>query len=112
MHTNTYHCTLYYYHIRPFRIANTPIQIEDKPRFPWRGLKLDSSRHFLPLKSIRSALDAMAASKLNVLMWHIVDGNSFPLKLDAYPELAEKVRVMRARAMYQCTTLQKRCSSV
>lgn len=35
----------------------------------------------------------MAASKLNVLMWHIVDGNSFPLKLDAYPELAEKVLI-------------------
>ena len=74
----------------PPQIAQTPITIADAPRFPWRGLRLDSSRHFLPLRTILSALDTMASTKLNVLMWHIVDANSFPLKLDNFPELADK----------------------
>eukprot|EP01050_Picozoa_sp_SAG11_P016859 SAG11_NODE_2353_length_3476_cov_2.774060_3_plen_422_part_00 len=74
----------------PPQIARTPVSVADKPRFPWRGLRLDSSRHFLPLRTILSALDAMASTKLNVLMWHIVDANSFPLKLDSFPELADK----------------------
>jgi hexosaminidase len=72
------------------QIAATPVHITDEPRFPWRGLRLDSSRHFLPLRTIRSALDAMAAAKLNVLLWHIVDANSFPLQLDGFEELATK----------------------
>lgn len=71
-------------------VAAVPVNIQDSPRFGWRGLRIDSSRHFLPLKAIFSALDTMASLKLNVLMWHIVDGNSFPLKLDGFEVLAEK----------------------
>ena len=72
------------------QIAAVPVHISDEPRFSWRGLRIDSSRHFLPMGTIRAALDAMAAAKLNVLMWHVVDANSFPLKLDGFPELADK----------------------
>lgn len=73
----------------PPTIAQTPIHVSDQPRFSWRGLRVDTARHFLPVSSLKRALDAMASSKLNVFMWHIVDGNSFPLSLPSFPELAE-----------------------
>ncbi|WP_246876546.1 family 20 glycosylhydrolase, partial [Pantoea ananatis] len=47
--------------------------IEDSPRFPWRGLLLDSARHFIPLPDIKRQIDGMAAAKLNVLHWHLTD---------------------------------------
>lgn len=49
------------------------VTIEDSPRFPWRGLLLDSARHFIPLPDIKRQIDGMAAAKLNVLHWHLTD---------------------------------------
>lgn len=63
--------------------------MDDSPRFPHRGLLVDSSRHFLPLGTLLSTVDAMAATKLNVLHWHITDAESFPLRSAAFPRLAE-----------------------
>jgi hexosaminidase len=51
--------------------------IEDQPRFPWRGLMLDVSRHWMPLAVVERNLDAMAAVKLNVLHWHLSDDQGF-----------------------------------
>src|SRR5215467_6086483 len=51
--------------------AAPAITIQDKPRFPWRGLMIDSARHFTPLEVIRRNLDAMEAVKLNVFHWHL-----------------------------------------
>ncbi|EOD04016.1 hypothetical protein EMIHUDRAFT_77540, partial [Emiliania huxleyi CCMP1516] len=45
----------------------------------WRGLMLDSARHYLPVEAITAMLDAMSFNKLNVLHWHISDSQSFPL---------------------------------
>ena len=59
-------------------ISNAPVSVTDSPRFGFRGLMIDSSRHFLPVPFIMHILDAMQANKLNVLHWHIVDSNSFP----------------------------------
>src|ERR1019366_3599665 len=47
------------------------IHIEDRPRFPWRGLMLDVSRHWMPVAVLERNLDAMAAVKLNVFHWHL-----------------------------------------
>eukprot|EP00434_Breviolum_minutum_P010008 symbB.v1.2.008826.t1/scaffold533.1/size203693/5 len=65
------------------------LHINDHPRFPWRGLLLDTARHFIPTKMIKSVLLEMASNKLNVLHWHLTDAMSFPLELEALPNLAK-----------------------
>jgi N-acetyl-beta-hexosaminidase len=67
-----------------------PIAVEDKPRWKHRALKLDTSRHFIPLTRIRNVIRGMATAKMNVLQWHILDGNSFPLESKLFPELSQK----------------------
>ncbi|KAG9046317.1 N-acetyl-glucosamine-6-phosphate deacetylase [Tulasnella sp. UAMH 9824] len=67
-----------------------PIVVNDKPAFPHRGILLDTARNFFTKDEIISTIDAMAWSKLNVLHWHVVDSQSFPLQVPAFPELSEK----------------------
>jgi hexosaminidase len=63
------------------------IHIEDKPRFPWRGLMIDVSRHWMPLAVVERNLDAMAAVKLNVFHWHLSDDQGFRVESKLYPKL-------------------------
>ena len=65
------------------------IAIYDEPRFPWRGLMIDSSRHFMPVGMVKRNLDGMAAVKLNVLHWHLVDDQGFRVESLAWPKLHE-----------------------
>jgi hexosaminidase len=65
------------------------VHIEDAPRFPWRGLMLDSGRHFLPVANILRTLDGMAAVKLNVLHWHLTEDQGFRIESRVYPKLTE-----------------------
>ncbi|HEX4739471.1 MAG TPA: family 20 glycosylhydrolase [Allosphingosinicella sp.] len=61
--------------------------VEDRPRFAWRGLMLDSARHYQTPAFIRRLIDAMAASKLNMLHWHLVDDQGWRLQIRKYPRL-------------------------
>ncbi|XP_034234464.1 chitooligosaccharidolytic beta-N-acetylglucosaminidase-like [Thrips palmi] len=69
-------------------LAVATARVADSPRYPHRGLLLDTARHFLPLAALLRTVDAMAASKLNVLHWHATDSHSFPLLLPSVPQLA------------------------
>ncbi len=64
--------------------------IEDAPRFLWRGLMLDSVRHFFSVETIKRQLDAMAAAKLNIFHWHLTDDQGWRLESRHYPRLQEK----------------------
>ncbi len=63
------------------------VKIEDKPRFIWRGLLIDVSRHFMPIDVIKRNLDGMAAVKMNVLHWHLTDDQGFRVESRVFPQL-------------------------
>ncbi len=65
------------------------VTIEDHPRFPWRGLMLDVSRHWMPLDAVKRTLDGMAAVKLNVLHLHLSENQGFRIESKVYPKLQE-----------------------
>jgi hexosaminidase len=65
------------------------ITIQDKPRFAWRGLMIDVSRHFIPLGVLKRNLDGMAAAKLNVFHWHLSDNQGFRVESKKFPKLHE-----------------------
>jgi hexosaminidase len=62
-------------------------RIEDEPVYPWRGLMLDSARHFQSPAFVKSMLDWMAWHKLNVLHWHLTDDQGWRLQIRKYPRL-------------------------
>ena len=68
-----------------FQIAG--VHVEDRPRFPWRGLMLDACRHWMPVEVVKRNLDAMAAVKLNVLHWHLSEDQAFRIESKRYPRL-------------------------
>jgi hexosaminidase len=63
------------------------VQIEDWPRFKWRGLMLDVSRHFFNKSEVETILDAMALHKLNVFHWHLTDDQGWRIEIKKYPKL-------------------------
>ena len=65
------------------------VTIEDRPRFHWRGVMLDSVRHFQPIEYIRKFVDLLAQHRINVLHWHLTDDQGWRLEIRKYPRLTE-----------------------
>lgn len=65
--------------------------IEDEPRFQYRGVLLDVSRHFFDKEFIKKQIDMMAYYKFNYLHWHLVDGPGWRVEIKQYPQLTEQV---------------------
>ena len=66
------------------------VEIEDAPKFAWRGAHLDESRHFFGKAFVKRMLDRMADFKLNVFHWHLVDSHGWRMPCDRYPELTKR----------------------
>jgi hexosaminidase len=73
----------------PAGFAVPVITIQDQPRFAWRGLLIDVSRHFIPIEVLKRNLDGMAAVKMNVLHWHLSDDEGFRVESKRFPKLQE-----------------------
>src|SRR5580700_5361099 len=75
--------------VTPDGYAAPAIHVEDTPRFPWRGLSIDVSRHFISTEVLKRNLDGMAAVKMNVLHLHLSDDQGFRLESREFPKLQE-----------------------
>ena len=73
--------------VSPDGFAAPAITIKDQPRFGWRGLLIDSSRHFTPMDVLKRNLDGMEAVKMNVFHWHISDNQGFRAESKKFPKL-------------------------
>lgn len=73
--------------ITPSGFAVPAVTIKDAPRFSWRGLMIDVSRHFIPVDVIKRNLDGMAAVKMNVFHWHLSDDQGFRVESKKFPKL-------------------------
>lgn len=63
------------------------VEIEDAPRFGWRGFMLDEGRHFFGKKAVKQVLDVMAAYKMNRFHWHLTDDQGWRVEIKKYPRL-------------------------
>lgn len=63
--------------------------INDYPRFKYRGMMLDISRHFLPTDSVKAFIDMLALHNLNTLHWHLTDDQGWRIEIKKYPKLTE-----------------------
>jgi len=77
--------------ITPKKSFSVPaVSIEDRPRFPWRGLLIDSGHRFVPVSVVKQSLDGMEAVKLNVFHWRFADNQGFHVESKKFPLLQEK----------------------
>ena len=82
-----------FYAIQTLRQLGNPVpcvEIEDAPRFKWRGVHFDDCRHFMGKETLMKTLNAMALHKLNVLHWHLTEDQGWRIEIKKYPELVRK----------------------
>ena len=65
------------------------LEISDRPRYSWRGMHLDVSRHFFPKEFIKKYIDCIAMYKMNVFHWHLTDDQGWRIEIKKYPKLTE-----------------------
>jgi hexosaminidase len=83
---------LFYHHSsgKAWYTPFAPVSVQDAPKFPHRGVMMDTARHFFPVPDILRTIDAMSWNKLNRLHVHVTDSQSWPLEIPSMPELSEK----------------------
>ncbi|KAG6000974.1 woronin body major protein [Claviceps pusilla] len=70
-------------------VVEQPVAVKDHPKYPYRGVLVDTARNFISVGKIKEQIDGLALSKMNVLHWHITDSQSWPLQLQSYPEVTK-----------------------
>lgn len=65
------------------------VSIKDQPRFPYRGMHLDVSRHFMPVSFVKRYIDLLAQYKFNQFHWHLTDDQGWRIEIKKYPKLTE-----------------------
>jgi hexosaminidase len=75
--------------VTPDGFAAPTVSIKDTPRFPWRGLMIDTARHFIPLEVLRRNIDGLEAVKMNVFHWHLSENQGFRVESRKFPKLHE-----------------------
>jgi hexosaminidase len=75
--------------VTPDGFAAPAVTIRDTPRFPWRGLMIDVSRHFIPIEILKLNIDGMEAVKMNVFHWHLSENQGFRIESKKFPKLHE-----------------------
>ena len=73
--------------LTPAGFAAPAVTIKDQPRFAWRGMLIDVSRHFIPIDVLKRNIDGMAGVKMNVLHWHLSDDQGFRAESKKFPKL-------------------------
>jgi len=63
--------------------------VEDSPRFAWRGMHLDASRHFMPREFVKKFIDLLALHKMNSFHWHLTDDQGWRIEIKKYPRLTQ-----------------------
>ena len=63
------------------------VYIQDQPRFPWRGVMLDVSRHFVDKQEVERILDGLALHKINTFHWHLTDDHGWRIQINSWPLL-------------------------
>ncbi|KIV80835.1 hypothetical protein PV11_08311 [Exophiala sideris] len=70
-------------------MVEEPVYISDYPNYPYRGAMIDTGRNFISLPKVLEQIDGLALSKMNVLHWHLVDAQSWPVQMQVYPQMTE-----------------------
>ena len=87
------------------------VTIKDQPRFKWRGMMLDSSRHFSEVRDIKKLIDLMALYKMNTFHWHLTDDQGWRLAIEKYPLLTEKGAYRKDTLLSHNRTLRKKSAN-
>ena len=83
---------LFYSYQDPNRgIVLPDLEIRDYPRFSWRGMHLDVSRHFFDKEYIKKYIDILALHKMNVFHWHLTDDQGWRIEIKKYPKLSNQL---------------------
>ena len=76
------------------------VEIEDAPRYPWRGILVDDCRHFFGKEAVKKTIDTMSFHKFNVLHWHLTDDQGWRFDVPGYPELVKYGAVRSASPLH------------